>query len=192
MNRALHWFFGSLERARKRKQKTVSALVRGPVSCCYSHPPPIGPRQDSECVVFAYSENALRIMPPRSGQMPPRKPCRHFAAFRPSPPTTLVNLPSASNHCRYRDTFRSHGPAGHENRNKKILEHRSLFSITQRGVGVSVSALRTTTTPTHPRPFAWSRPCPLRGHDAAPCALRPPLQERPEARVMLPFRRCQE
>jgi len=82
--------------------------------------------------------------------MPPREQCRHIAAFRPSPPTPLANLPSASNHCRCHDTFRSHGPAGHENLNKKILEHRSLFSIAQRGVGVSVSALRTTTTPAHP------------------------------------------
>jgi hypothetical protein len=48
---------------------------------------------------------------------------------------------------------------------------------------VSVSALRAATTPTHPGPFAWSRPCPLRVHEATPCALRPPPARRPGRRM---------
>jgi len=92
--------------ARKRRE-AMSALAR--TSTEYTHPPPIGPRLDSECVVFsreARPENKLRIVPPVAARCchvshaariaapssprtsrPSRLPCRHVAAFGTKEPT---------------------------------------------------------------------------------------------------------
>jgi len=65
------------------------------------------------------------------------------------------------------------------------MEARQVKPITANtaaGAGVAVSALRaialrTATSPARPACFAWSGPCPLRGHEAPPGAHRPPPPE---------------
>ena len=69
----------ALWKARARERQAVSAPSHGPRLTAPVHRP-VDPGSDPECVIFAHSENALRIMPPIGGQMPPRKPCRHVAA----------------------------------------------------------------------------------------------------------------
>ena len=85
----LHAASGGIFFARAREEESVSAHR---ADLGLTHPPPFGPRQHPECVVFLHavdSENKLRMLPPVSGQMPSRQPCRHVAAFwtkaRPPP-----------------------------------------------------------------------------------------------------------
>ena len=81
--------------ARKKEQDAVSAPARADIHELNPPATPVGPRQDPDCVVFTGSENALRIMPPIGGQMPPRKPCQHVAAFRTRfhPPSRREEIP---------------------------------------------------------------------------------------------------
>lgn len=157
-------------------------------------------------------KNPLRMMAPSGGQMPPRQPCRRdrdalrlLQARRPvcrvsmSPLSDRAHPPSLGTCLRQAfsvaaaTTLVLVAVSGSETRTKQAnIQHSTVIGMVQRGVCVSVSPLRATTTPTHPRPFAWSGPCPLRVHAAPPCALRPPLQRRPKARGILPFRPCQE
>jgi hypothetical protein len=69
---------GGFFSTRARRQKTVSVPKHGPsLTAPTRHPS--DPGTDAECVVFsreARPENKLRIVPPRCGQMSPRRPCR--------------------------------------------------------------------------------------------------------------------
>ena len=56
----------ALGKARVRERPAVSAPSRGPSRGNPAHHP-VNPGSDPECVVFAHSENALRIMPPIDG-----------------------------------------------------------------------------------------------------------------------------
>jgi len=152
--------------ARAREREAVSATSRGPRPGTPTRHP-LDPGNDPECIVFARSENALRIMPPLAAR------CRHGSRVGISP----LSGPDPT-----------HRPKGR----RESRSQTWWVCQTQRGVRERVGPTGHH-DPHPPGNLACSAPCPLRVHECRP-ALECPrcieeIAEERNARSLLPSTR---